>query len=245
MRFKCTVAYDGTGWNGWQSQPGGNTIQDILEKRLRAVFKKTIRIHGSGRTDAGVHAREQVFHFDADWGHPPADLHRALRSGLPRSILVTSARRAKDTFHARYSAAGKRYRYRIYEGWAPPMENRYCWSLGSRRLDLDAMRAAAQVFMGKHDFRAFGAETEGLTEEDCIKELRRLDVTKRGPRAAVTIEASGFLYKMARSITGALAEAGMGKLAPEDLARFLAGKKRVRQIVTAPARGLTLEKVFY
>ena len=154
-RFKCFCAYDGTDFRGWQSQACGNTIQDFIERRLAEIFSEKIRIHGSGRTDAGVHAKAQVFHFDAAWAHSAQNLLSALRCGLPAGIQIFRVARAKEGFHARYSAVGKRYVYNIYEGYAPPYKSRYCWSLGRRKLDVKKMNEAAAGLLGEHDFTAF------------------------------------------------------------------------------------------
>ncbi len=250
LRFKAWCAYDGTDFKGWQSQRGGNTIQDRIEARLAELFKQPVRIHGSGRTDSGVHARRQVFHFDAPgWPHPVDKLERALRVGLPETIQVWKVRRAPAGFHGRFSAVRKRYVYRLYEGQAPPMELRYCWSLGERigTLDTDQMNAAAQRLLGEHDFSAFGASRrDGSNEkENPVKDLQRLEVTRRGQRLTLTTEASGYLYKMVRSLTGALVEVGRGKLTPEELESLLKRKQRIQKIPTAPARGLCLERVWY
>ncbi len=242
-RWRATCAYDGGDFLGWQSQKGGGTVQDFLEKRLGEILQKPVRIHGSGRTDAGVHARAQVFHFDAEWGHPVESLQRALRTGLPRGLQVTAVRKAKKDFHARFQAKGKRYRYRLYLGEASPFERRYCWSLGKRKLDVKAMQAGAKLLAGKHDFTAYaGKLDEG---EDPVKELRRLEVVRRGRRVDVVLEGSGFLYKMARGLTGALVGVGLGKLTLEDLARMLKERRRTHVVETAPALGLFLERVFY
>ena len=242
-RWRCTCAYDGTDFLGWQSQRGGGTVQDFLEKRLAQIFQKPIRVHGSGRTDSGVHAKAQVFHFEADWAHPVAHLQRALRSGLPAGLTVNSVRKAAPKFHARYSARGKRYRYRVYLGYPGPFDSRWCWSLGDRPVDLAQMRVAAKIFLGKHDFSAFSGQYEET--ENPVKDLRQLKIIKKGPRMDFVIEASGFLYKMARGLVGALVSVGLGKLTPADLERLLLSKKRTQEIVTAPAIGLCLEKVFY
>ncbi len=245
-RWVCACAYDGTDFLGWQSQAGGNTIQDYIETRLAALFKRPVRIHGSGRTDSGVHAKAQVFHFDAHWPHPVEHLLRALRSGLPAGIQVYRVRRAPPGFHARYDATGKRYIYRMHLGWASPMEARYCWSLGARRPDLALMRDAASRLLGTHDFTAFGALRSGASEQDSpVKDLRRLDLTLRGRKLTLTTEASGYLYKMVRTLTGTLVEVGLGKLTPDDVERILRSRVRTPAIVTAPAHGLMLDRVWY
>jgi tRNA pseudouridine38-40 synthase len=242
-RWRCTCAYDGTDFLGWQSQRGGRTVQDFLEKRLAQIFQKPIRVHGSGRTDSGVHARAQVFHFEADWAHPVAHLQRALRSGLPAGLVVSSVRHAAPKFHARYSAKGKRYRYRLYAGYAGPFESRWCWSFGDRPLDIAQMRVAAKKLLGSHDFSAFSGQYEET--ENPVKHLRKLNIIKNGRRVEFVVEASGFLYKMARGLVGALVSVGLGKLTPADIERLLHSQKRTQEIVTAPAVGLSLEKVFY
>jgi len=245
MRWKCTVAYDGTDFEGWQSQPSGNTVQDHIERRLAWLFKQPVRIHASGRTDSGVHARGQVFHFDGDWAHKPEDLLAALRVGFPDSIQVYAAERVADDFHARFSATGKCYAYRFFEGDAPPFETRYCWSLGRRRLDLDAVNRAAAHLVGRHDFSAFSANPRDDREENPVKDLRRLEVVRDGPRLTLWTEASGYLYKMVRSLAGCLCEVGLGKLDPDELPAILASRTRTNRVMTAPARGLCMERVDY
>ena len=245
MRWKCTVAYDGTEFEGWQSQPGGNTIQDFLERRLAVLMGAPVRIHASGRTDSGVHARAQVFHFDGHWPHGPETLLKALKCGYPRSIQVTQAEPVDAAFHGRYSVIGKRYTYHFYEGDAPPFETLYTCSLSHRRLDDAAMHACAATLIGVHDFSAFAARHRDVEAENPIKDLRRLDLVRHGPRITLTTEASGYLYKMVRSLAGALADAGFGKLSPADFTEILASRTRTNRVPTAPAEGLFLDRVFY
>lgn len=244
-RWRATVAYDGTDFTGWQSQRTDDAVQDHLERRLAAIAGTAVRIHGAGRTDAGVHALGQVCHFDLAWAHPAAHLLRALRSGLPAGISVRTVRPAPADFHARYSATGKRYRYQLYQGYASPLEARYTWSLGERPLDIEAMRAAASHLVGKHDFSAFAANRRDASRENPVKELRRLDLRARGRRLVLTTEGSGYLYKMVRSLVGCLVDVGRGKLTPADVARILASRERTALVVTAPPEGLCLVKVFY
>lgn len=243
QRWKCGCAYDGTSFDGWQSQVGGNGIQDVIERRLAEIFGGPIRIHGSGRTDAGVHAVEQVFHFDAAWRHGPEKLLAALRVGLPAAIQVKSARPVPADFHARFSAKGKRYVYHLHLGDPDPFTRPYCWAL-YKPIDLDAMRAAAAALRGEHDFRALTA-LNGPEREDTVRDLRRLDVVKRGNRIRITAEANGFLYKMVRSIAGVLVAVGEGRLAVPELRRIVASRQRTAAVHTAPPQGLFLAKVFY
>lgn len=245
MRWKCVISYDGTDFNGWQSQPCGNTIQDFVERRLEVLFRQKVRIHGSGRTDAGVHARGQVFHFDCAWSHGPDKLLRAFHSGLPRGIQITDARPVAEDFHARYSARGKRYIYRLYRGAAPAMDGRFMWSFGNRPLDLDAMQSAASILTGRHDFTGFSAVTGNASEPDPIRTVWKLDIAVRGRRITVRAEGEGFLYKMVRSLVGALTDVGTGRLTPDDIRMILRERKRTALIQTAPALGLCLDHVFY
>lgn len=245
MRWKCTIAYDGTDYDGWQAQPSGKTIQDFIERRLEVILEKRTRIHGSGRTDSGVHAKGQVFHFDGDWPHGPETLIRALRIGHPDSMHIYTVEPVDDDFHARYSALGKRYSYSFFEGYADPFETRFCWSLKNRRLDVDAMNAGAAHLIGKHDFSSFTANPHDSREDQPVKDLRRLEVLRDGPRIRLITEADGYLFRMVRSLAGCLVSVGVGKLDPDRLIDILAARKRSNDVQTAPSRGLCLEKVYY
>ena len=242
-RWKCICAYDGTTFHGWQSQEGGNTIQDLIERQLRKILGECIRLEGSGRTDSGVHALGQVFHFDAAWSHGGEKLRLALQSGLPRTIQLKTIRRVAADFHARFAARGKVYRYHIYLGEADPFTLAYCWSL-NRELDWPAVLAAAKVLRGKHDFWAFSGEND-RTYETTVRDLRRLEVVRRGRKVTFTFEADGFLYKMVRSLTGALVSVGVGKLTAAELAGLIKTRRRVPAVVTAPPQGLFMVKVIY
>ena len=242
-RWKCVIAYDGTEFHGWQSQEGGNTIQDLVEKQLKQIFGRQIRIEGSGRTDSGVHARAQVFHFDATWTHGGEKLRLAIQTGLPRSIQLKAVRRASSDFHARFDAKGKIYRYHLDLGEADPFTRDFCWPL-NRELDWPAVQAAAKLLRGKHDFWAFSGEND-RTYETTVRDLRRLDVRRTGRKVVFTFEADGFLYKMVRSLTGALVSVGLGKLKAAELGVLLKTRRRIPTVVTAPPQGLFLVKVMY
>ena len=242
-RWKCICAYDGGAFAGWQSQAGVSGIQDVIETRLAELFKTPVRIYGSGRTDAGVHARAQVFHFDAEWKHPPAKLRVAIASGVPDEIQIKSVSPAAADFHARFSATGKRYVYHLHAGDADPFTRPFCWQI-LKPLDLSAMEAAAAVLRGSHDFRSFAADN-GKVVEDTVRDLRRLDIVRRGRTIRVTAEANGFLYKMVRSLVGALVSVGEGGLTPAQIRALLAARVRTAAVKTAPPQGLFLEKVFY
>ena len=245
-RFKCVCAYDGTDFCGWQSQPNGMSIQDFIEKRLAQIFKRKIRIHGSGRTDSGVHADAQVFHFDACWKHSADTLLSALKCGYPDSLQILSVRRVPQTFHARYSAKGKRYSYKIREGHSAPKSTRYEWSIGRRKLDVKAMNSAAKLMLGTHDFTAFSANRGGGAKENPVKTLFELEAKRSGSLVKITTRGSGYMYKMVRMIVGALVEVGLGKLSEGDIEDMLSAKARCSgKFQAAPAKGLTLEKVYY
>ena len=242
-RWKCVCAYDGTTFHGWQSQEGGNTIQDLVEKQLNKIFGRQIRIEGSGRTDSGVHALAQVFHFDAAWTHGAEKLRLALQNGLPRSIQLKTMRRVAGDFHARFDAKGKIYRYELNLGEADPFTRHWCWSL-NRELDWVAVAATAKVLRGRHDFWAFSGEND-RTYETTVRTLRRLAIKRQGRKVSFTFEADGFLYKMVRSLTGALVNVGLGKLTPAEIAVMLKNRKRIATVVTAPPDGLFLVRVVY
>jgi tRNA pseudouridine38-40 synthase len=245
MRWKCMVAYDGTQFEGWQAQPGGNTVQDLIEKRLGVIFDRRVVIHGSGRTDSGVHARGQVFHFDAEWPHGAEALVKALRTGYPDSIQVYHAEQVEDDFHARFSVVKKRYTYHFFEGHAGPFETRWCFSTGNRRVDTDRMNTAAARLLGRHDFTAFTANPGEERDDDPVKDLLVLEATRDGPRIILKAEARSFLFRMVRSLAGCLFDVGIGKLEADQVSELLAERRRTHLVQTAPAKGLFLDQVWY
>ena len=245
-RFLITVAYDGTDYMGWQIQNDVRTVQGEIQARLSRIFKNKIIVQSSGRTDAGVHSEGQCFHFDAFWPHSTSKLQDALNTGEQAGLLITQIRRVHPKFHARYSAIGKRYRYEIHVGFAPPWKARYCLGRDWESLDVKEMRRAAKMLVGKHDFRAFGAtHGQGMENEHPVKDLRRLDLKVKGRHITVTTEANGYLYKMVRRLVGGLLRVGEGKITPERLIAYREEKIITAEVPTAPARGLFMEKVFY
>ena len=245
QRWKCVCAYDGTAFAGWQSQSleKGVGIQDVIERRLAQIFGTAIRVHGSGRTDSGVHALGQVFHFDAAWRHGSTKLLAAFRVGLPPIVQVQSAKIVAADFHARFSAKAKRYVYHLSLGDADPFTHAYCWPV-FRPLNIAAMQEAANALVGRHDFSSFTAEN-GQDLADAVRELRRLEVIRRGKRVRIVAEANGFLYKMVRSLVGVLVSVGEGKLTVADVRTILHARKRTERVLTAPPEGLFLARVFY
>ncbi|MDR1413411.1 MAG: tRNA pseudouridine(38-40) synthase TruA [Puniceicoccales bacterium] len=248
MRWKCICSYDGTDFDGWQSQPSGNGIQDILEKRLAFICDHPVRIHSSGRTDAGVHAISQVFHFDGEWKHGADRLVRAFGSNIPRTIQVFSAEEVAQTFHARFSAIRKRYEYHMLEGEASPFNYRYVLSLGRKRLNVEHMNEVAEKFLGEHDFSAFGAAHDDNSSENTIKIMHGMRFVRHGNRVTFITEGSGYLYKMVRILAGCFLQVGLGKIDGDSLIAALdsknIGQENFRR-ECLPAWGLFLARVYY
>ncbi len=245
--YKLTLAYDGTDYSGWQVQLNGTAVQEIVERAVERIFGEKARVHGSGRTDAGVHALGQVAHFQipkAKAKIPPASLRGALNGVLPRDVRVLKVERAAADFHARFEAHEKTYRYQIFCGDVmDPFLRR--WAAHSpHRLDVTAMRRAARVLAGRHDFAAFAANPR-REQETTVRTLKRLSVARRGKLVTITATAEGFLYKMVRSLAGALLRVGTGKLTVADIERILKSKTRTARVETAPPQGLFLMKVRY
>jgi tRNA pseudouridine38-40 synthase len=245
MRWKCICAYDGTEFEGWQRQPNGRAVQNTIEAALSRISAQDVKIHGSGRTDAGVHARGQCFHFDADWKHSAEKLTRALHSNLPTTIQIRSIKQVSDAFHARFSVQGKRYTYRYHLGRAKPTDDRYVWACRDIPLDLEAMNKAAAHLVGTHDFTAYSASHSKDNDPNPVKTIHRLEIKQQGKHLILTTEGSGYLYRMVRSFVGALYSVGRGRLSPADISQILQSKRRTHRIVTSPAKGLSLDRVFY
>jgi tRNA pseudouridine38-40 synthase len=247
QRLKLIIAYDGTHYAGWQVQKIGLGVQQKVEEAMARIFPSVKRIHGSSRTDTGVHALGMVAHVDvpqAEFSLPPRKVPLALNAHLPPDIRVMSAARVSPEFHARFQASGKQYRYFVWNHPAMnPLLEKRAWHV-KRKLDLEAVREAASLFPGKRDFRSFAANRD-YEVEDTVRTLTRCDVKRSGPLITVIIEGDGFLYKMCRGIAGTLVQIGEGKHRPADVSRMLAGKDRSIAGMTAPACGLVLWKVFY
>jgi tRNA pseudouridine38-40 synthase len=243
MRLKLTIQYDGTDYSGWQLQPGLATVQGVLERAVATVEEREGAVHGAGRTDAGVHALGQVAHVDVEKSHAPDVWVRALNAHLPRDVRVMGVEEADDAFHARASATNKLYRYRAWTGpVVSPFVRRYVAHV-PREHDLDLMRAAARVLVGRHDFEAFTvADRETKTS---VRDLRRLDVERDGEELVVSAEADGFLRAMVRTLAGTLLAVGDGRITVDAVAEALASRRRDLAGPTAPAPGLTLVRIDY
>lgn len=247
LKLKLTIGYDGSGYDGWQTQKTGVGVQSLMEAALAKLFPSQPKIFGSSRTDTGVHALGMAAHFEvqrAEWRMTTARLLLALNAHLPPDIRVQSARRVPAQFHARFSAVGKVYRYQVWNHAAMnPLLRTQAWHC-KRKLDLAAMQSAAQDFVGKHDFRSFRVNPYYDTGAT-VRTLSRCEVKRRGPLLTFVIEGDGFLYRMCRVIVGTLVQIGEGKI-PRDGVRFIL-EKRDRTVagMTAPAHGLFLWRVFY
>jgi len=251
VRLKLTIAYDGAGLAGWQSQPGGNTVQDLMEAAIAETAKQPARIHGSGRTDAGVHALGQVAHFDAPDGLAmnPFNWVPALNTKLPPSIRVLACEEVAADFHARYSATGKTYRYDLStEPVLSPFRFGRAWHL-PRQLDPFTLREVLALYEGRHDFEAFGARRGNETEETSfVRTITRVELQETDCGWRLRYTGEGFLYKMVRLMTGAAIQAAQGRLPVDEIAALLdqpPGLPRGRCSHCAPADGLYLESVDY
>lgn len=247
LKFKLTLAYDGTAYEGWQLQKVGVGVQQKLEEALAKLFPSKPRVHGSSRTDTGVHALGLVAHFEvprSEGAITPRKLLLAINAWLPEDIRVSAVSRARPDFHSRFDAIGKQYRYLVWNHpTMNPLLRAQAWHV-KRKLDVAAMRRAARQFIGKHDFRSFRANPDYDTEST-VRTLTRCDLKKSGRLLTFVIEGDGFLYKMCRGIVGTLVQVGEGKLKPEDIKRILDHRDRRVAGMTAPAHGLVLWKVFY
>jgi len=249
-RIALGIQYDGKAWHGWQTQPGGGTVQDALEAALRRFSLTTLRTTCAGRTDAGVHALEQVVHFDTALERETFSWVRGVNAFLPASIAVRWAcevasgdEQGRDGFHARFSAVSRTYQYLIYNHpvRAPLLAGRAGWVF--RPLDAEAMRSAAAYLLGTHDFSAFrAAECQAKTP---VKTMHAISIEQRGDRLLLTLTANAFLHHMVRNIVGTLIVVGNGNKTPDWMGEILAGRDRSRAAPTFMPDGLYLARIGY
>jgi tRNA pseudouridine38-40 synthase len=240
------IAYDGTHFGGWQRQPNTLSIQELIEKALTTVLRCKTAIVGSGRTDQGVHALEQVAHFSTPNPLVPGQLRLSLNALLPSAIRITEILQVSPSFHARYSAKGKIYRYHLFLGPViSPFRRPYALHL-SYQIDKKLLHQAATYFVGKHDFTSFSNEAhKGSASKNAIRTLHRVDCFEEGEELILELEGEGFLYKMVRNIVGTLIDVARGKLPIEEIPKIFAAKDRRLASAAAPAHGLFLVKVLY
>ncbi len=243
QKIKLTIEYDGTDYVGWQIQPNGVSIQQLIEEALEQLLKEKIRVHSSGRTDAGVHALGMVCHFTTARDLPLKAWRDGLNRFLPFAVAARSAELVEADFHARYSAQGKFYRYSILRDTVrSPLQVRTSWQI-RQSLDLERMRTAAQTLVGTHDFAAF--RTSGCAAETTVRELFSIDISEAGKLLYIDVRGRGFLKNMVRMIVGTLIEIGRKKRAETDMQRLLNHSSDVSPALTAPAHGLCLMEVWY
>ncbi len=245
IRYKLTIAYDGTNYAGWQIQPSKTTVQGVVEQAIEKMTGRHVRIHHSGRTDAGVHAKGQVAHFDLA---EPVDAGRfmnGLNAHLDYDVRIMKMEKTRTDFNARYDAISKEYRYFIWNGDSVPPELRLYRLHERRKLHIKAMRAAAELLVGKHNFAAFTANPQREIE-GTVKTVTKVTVscTREGD-VTICVVGEGFLYKMVRSITGFILRVGIGELKPEDAKRFLKSCVRTNEVPTVKSLGLFLWRVDY
>ncbi len=240
---KLILEYDGAGYAGWQRQPDRPTIQETVEAAVFGVTQTHVPVIGAGRTDAGVHALGQAASFRIDREMTPREWTRALNAHLPANVVVRSAALMPDAFHARHSAKGKLYEYRILNRQErPAIARAYCWHL-HQPLDEAAMNAATSHLIGTHDFSSF--QTQPTENEDLICRLQQLAVTREGDRLRIEAYADRFLKQMVRSIVGTLVEIGLKRRPPDSLKNILTAHDRSAAGKTAPPQGLFLVRVDY
>ncbi len=242
--FKLVVEYEGSGYHGWQRQQGFLTIQEVLESRLEVMLGTPVAVRGSGRTDAGVHARGQVISFRSRTALQPGAIQRGLNSLLPHDIVVLEAEEVPESFHARFSAQRKTYEYLVLNREFPSaLGRRFAWHI-RQPLSISSMRLCMPMICGRRDFAAFMAS--GSSVKSTERHIYRAEVERAGDdHLKFLFEANGFLRHMVRNLVGTLVDVGRGKRTPEDFSHVLAGGDRRRAGMTAPAHGLYLVSVHY
>lgn len=245
QRVQLTIAYDGAPFSGWQSQAHGKAIQDHLETAAAKICHRPVIIHGAGRTDSGVHALEQSAHFDAlDQRLDPATWIRAFNANLPQEIRVIRARLVSHSFHARFSAKGKIYRYQIVTSSVlPPMHYRRAWHVPTP-LDETALSRALSFFVGSHDFRPFSAN-RGKPIADTVRIIQSINSRRDGTSIRITVQGNGFLYKMVRILVASAVRVAQGKESEMWISELLANPEGRKSSYVAPPDGLTLVRVLY
>lgn len=243
MNIKCVIQYDGTRYKGWQRQKNTKeTIQGTVEEALKKITGNAIETIGAGRTDAGVHAKGQTFNMRMTWDGPLSSLQDQMNTLLPADMCIISMEKAEDRFHSRFSAKGKIYAYRLRTGSLRNVfERHYVWQM-ARPLNIEKMKKAAACLVGRHDFASFCAHK---MKKSTVRTIERIEITDNPEKLTLVFEGNGFLQGEVRIITGTLVEVGEGLKKPEDMESILKAKDRKQAGFTAPARGLTLEKVIY
>ena len=242
-RIKLTIAYDGTGFCGWQKQDGAVTVAEKVENAIRKLTGEDVELLGASRTDSGVHALGNVAVFDTESPVPADRFVPALNSFLPDEIRIAASEEVPESFHPRFDAHKKCYEYRIFVGnVCPPMRFRYVHHL-RETLNVDAMREAASHIVGTHDFTSFCAA--GAQVKTKVRTVTDIQVEKSGDEIVLTVEGDGFLYNMIRIIAGTLVNVGLGRTKPSEIPGIIEGMDRSLAGPTLPAKGLCLCKIWY
>jgi len=240
---RLIIEYDGTNYAGWQIQPNGLAVQQVVEEALGKILKAPVRLHSSGRTDAGVHARGMVAIFRTEANIPLRAFADGLNTLLPPDIAVREASEALPGFNPRADATGKHYRYRIYNGRRrSPLARLYSWYMRGE-LDIAAMERAAAFFIGEHDFAAF--RSTGCAAESTVRRIDSVQIGRDGDFIHIDVRGSGFLRNMVRIMVGTLVEVGLGKRVADDIPVLFERPDRGAAGMTAPSHGLCLMEVFY
>lgn len=242
MRYKCLVAYDGRLFSGWQRQAKARTVQHVIEQGLSKIYKAPITIHGASRTDAGVHALGQVFHFDTETVLPQNKCLKILNHQMPEDVRLLACEPCAEAFHARYDVVKKTYRYDLYMGEYDVFKAAYAMHY-DRLPDLERMQALATTWLGQHDFRAFMAS--GSDKVITNRTIYRADITRHDQVVRFTVTGNGFLYHMVRIMVGALLDVSEGKRTLEEMVSDFETGDRNRFKRTAPANGLYLTETLY
>lgn len=242
-RMKLTIAYDGTNYCGWQIQPNGITIEEVMNKALSKLTGEGIQVIGASRTDSGVHAMGNVAVFDTNTTIPAEKIAMALNQRLPEDIVVVKSEEVPLDFHPRYCDCSKTYEYHIINTKIPIPTERLTNYFVSYTLDFDKMREAASYLVGEHDFASFCNVRTDV--ESTVRTITALDILTEGNRVTIRITGNGFLYNMVRIIVGTLIRVGRGFYEPEKVKEILEAKDRKAAGVTAPAHGLMLMKIEY
>lgn len=241
--IKLTIEYDGTGYVGWQWQPNGVSIQQVIEAAIEKILKEPVRISSSGRTDSGVHARGMAAAFRTEKNIPLKAFCEGLNSILPPDIAVREAVEMPQEFHPRKDALGKHYRYTICNSKRrSPLNRLTSWQMRGE-LDLQAMRKAAQHFVGEKDFASFRAAK--CSAKTTIRRIDSLEICRDNDFIVIDVKGNGFLRNMVRIIVGTLVEVGRGSMSADEIPGLIEGRDRVKSGITAPAQGLCLQEVFY
>lgn len=246
QNIMLTIEYVGTNYCGWQVQPNGTAVQEVLTKAIKKITRKTPKLTASGRTDAGVHARGQVANFLTDARLTPAEFQRAINANTPKDIAVIAAQRVPKEFHAQYNAKSKTYIYTVYNA---PVRSAFAHEIAwhiPQKLSVAKMKSAAKHLAGEHDFRTFAAiDKSKPADRDHVRNVTKLEVTQQGHFIYFEVEADGFLYKMVRNIVGTLVEAGRGKWTAAKVKQALKARDRKLSGPAAPPHGLCLWNVKY